>query len=238
MNSAQREALIKKHIDLVHYLVGRVSISLPPHVDREDLFSAGIVGLIKAVDRFAPTRGVKFETYATAVIRGEIMESLRGRDWAPRSLRRRAREVAEVVADLEARIGQPPTDAEIAAALDIDIHEYYELLGQISSATIASLEQLVGSQPYREPGQLNPARPADDFSNPLHNMEQNELRALIAQVVEELPPREKHILALYYQEDLTLREIGDILGVTESRVCQIHSQTITRLRGRLDKELS
>lgn len=230
MDPRQREALIKKHVDLVRYVVGRVAISLPPSVDREDLISAGTVGLIKAVDRFDPTRGAKFETYATSVIRGEVMESLRARDWAPRSLRRRAREMAEVVAALETQIGHPPTDAEIAAALDIDIQEYYELLGQISGTAIASLEELVASQ-------QGLAQPADDFGNPLHYLEQNELRALIAQIIEELPPREKHILALYYQEDLTLREIGEILGITESRVCQIHSQTITRLRGRLAKEL-
>lgn len=238
MNAQQREALITNHLDLVHYIVGRITISLPPSADRDDLVSAGIIGLIKAVDRFDPARGVKFETYASSVIRGEIMESLRARDWAPRSLRRRAREVAEIVGELEAQIGHPPTDAEIAQALQVDIDEYYELLGEVSGMAIASLEEIVKEQPYQEARYPNPAEPPDGFSDPLHNLEQNELRQSIAQVIEELPPREKQIIALYYQEELTLREIGKILGITESRVCQIHAQTITRLRGRLMKELS
>jgi len=220
----------------VHYIVGRITISLPPSADRDDLVSAGIVGLIKAVDRFDPTRGVKFETYASSVIRGEIMESLRARDWAPRSLRRRAREVAEIVGELETQIGHPPTDAEIAQALQVDIDEYYKLLGEISGVAIASLEEIVKEQPYQEARYLNPAEPPNGFGDPGHNFEQNELRQSIAQVIEELPPREKHIIALYYQEELTLREIGEILGITESRVCQIHAQAITRLRGRLMKE--
>ena len=238
MDAQQRETLINEHVELVHYVVGRIAISLPPSVDREDLVSAGLIGLIKAVDRFDTSRGVKFETYASQVIRGEIMESLRARDWAPRSLRRRARELAEVVAELEAKIGQPPADAEIAQALDLSMNEYYELLGKISGTTIASLEEIVGDQSGREADQLGPVEPADDYyGNPLDNLEQNELRKMVAQVIEELPPREKHILALYYQEGLTLREIGEILGVTESRICQIHTQTISRLRGRLLREL-
>ena len=237
MDAWQREQFINQHVDLVRYIVGRIAISLPPNVDRDDLISAGIVGLIKAVDRFDPSRGVKFETYASSVIRGEIMESLRSRDWAPRSLRRQARKVAEVVAELEAEIGQIPTDAEIAAALSMDLEEYYELMGQISGASISSLEDLVAQHPHWEPQRPSSIEAADVYRNPVEHLEQNELRQLITDVIEELPPREKHILALYYQEELTLREIGQILDISESRVCQIHSQTITRLRARLLKEL-
>ncbi len=236
MDAGQRDQFIKQHVDLVHYIVGRIAISLPPNVDRDDLISAGIVGLIKAVDRFDPSRGVKFATYASSVIRGEIMESLRSRDWAPRSLRRRAREVAEVVAELEAEIGQVPTDAEIAAALDMELEGYYELMGQISGAAISSLEDMVAQHPHWEPQHPNLAESADAYQSPAEYVVQNELRRLITDIIEELPPREKHILALYYQEELTLREIGEILGISESRVCQIHSQTITRLRGRLLKQ--
>lgn len=236
MDKEQRDKLIEKHVELVHYIVGRVSVTLPTTVDREDLVSSGIIGLIKAVDRFDPSRGVKFATYASQVIRGEVMECLRSRDWAPRSLRRQAREIAQTIGNLEAQLGYTPDDEQIAQALHISVTEYHEILSEISGTTILSLDELMEDQPYLK---TEPVQSKKDNSpdNPADALQQAEIQQMIAQAIEELPKREKHIVALYYQENLTLREIGEVLGVTESRICQIHAQAISRLHGYLDTRL-
>jgi len=236
MNQEERDRLIEEHIDLVRHIVGRVTVTLPENVDREDLVSAGIIGLIKAVDRFDPARGVKFETYASTVIRGEVMESLRARDWAPRSLRRQGREIARTIGELEMQLGYPPSDDEIAEALQMDVAEYHEVLGNISGTLVLSLDEIMENQPHLRP---KPIKLDQDISykNPADALEQAEIQQMIAQAIEQLPEREKHIIALYYQEDLTLREIGEVLGVTESRICQVHAQAISRLHGYLSSHL-
>jgi len=235
VDQQERDRLIEDHIDLVHYIVGRVTVTLPESVDREDLISAGIIGLIKAVDRFDPTRGVKFETYATTVIRGEVMESLRARDWAPRSLRRQGREIARTIGELEAQLGYPPTDEEIAEALQMDVEEYHEVLGKLSGTLVLSLDEIMEDQPHLRP---EPMKSSDvTYRNPADTLEQAEIQQMIAQAIEQLPEREKHVIALYYQEELTLKEIGEVLGVTESRICQIHAQAISRLHGYISRHL-
>ena len=235
MNQQERDRLIEEHIDLVRYIVGRVTVTLPESVDREDLVSAGIIGLIKAVDRFDPARGVKFETYASTVIRGEVMESLRARDWAPRSLRRQGREIARTIGELEAQLGYPPTDEEIAEALQMDVEEYHEVLGKLSGTLVLSLDEIMEDQPHLRP---EPMKSSDvTYRNPADTLEQAEIQQMIAQAIEQLPEREKHVIALYYQEELTLKEIGEVLGVTESRICQIHAQAISRLHGYISRHL-
>ena len=237
MNQEQRNKLIEDHVNLVHYIVGRVTATLPANVDREDLVSAGVIGLIKAVDRFDVARGVKFDTYASTVIRGEVMECLRARDWAPRVLRRQARQIAETIGELEAQLGYPPNDDEIAESLQMDTEQYQEILGKISSTTILSLDQLMETQPHLATEPVQSGQSARHSDNPAQTLEQAELQQMIARAIEELPEREKHVIALYYQEELTLREIGEVLGVTESRVCQIHAQAISRLHGHLAHRL-
>jgi len=236
VDQQERDKLIEAHIDLVHYIVGRVTVTLPESVDREDLISAGIIGLIKAVDRFDPTRGVKFATYASTVIRGEVMESLRARDWAPRGLRRQGREIARTIGELEAQLGYAPSDEEIARALNMKVEEYHEVLGEISGTALLSLEELMEARPHLE---AEPVQSGQDASsgNPAKVLEQAELQQMIVRAIEQLPEREKHIIALYYQEELTLREIGEVLGVTESRICQIHAQAISRLHGYLTSQM-
>jgi len=236
MNQQERDRLIEEHIDLVRYIVGRVTVTLPEGVDREDLVSAGIIGLIKAVDRFDPTRGVKFETYASTVIRGEVMESLRARDWAPRSLRRQGREIARTIGELEMQLGYPPSDEEIAEALEMDVEQYHELLGKISGTLVLSLDEMMDDQSHLRPRLMKSDQDVS-YTNPADVLEQAEIQQMIAQAIEQLPEREKHIVALYYQEELTLREIGEVLGVTESRICQIHAQAISRLHGYLASRL-
>lgn len=222
---------------IVKYVVGRITMHLPNNVDREDLVSAGILGLIKAVDRFDPSRGVKFETYATTVVRGEVMESLRAKDWAPRSMRRKLRNLAEVISQLEGRLMRAPEEEEVAEAMGMDLNEYHRFLSAASAATVASIEELlVGEEPYETADQA-PGEVSDDFADPLAILEKNELRRMVAEAVMALPERERTVISLYYEQELTLKEIGEIMGVTESRICQIHTQATARLRAGIQREL-
>jgi RNA polymerase sigma factor for flagellar operon FliA len=198
-----------------------------------------VLGLIKAIDRFDETRGVKFETYATPVIRGEIMEALRAKDWVPRGVRRRAREVAAAVAELEVQLGRPPTGDEIAQHMGLTQDEYEAILTDTSRAALLSFEEIFedGQEMSRVGHSLSQPEPTDQASEPLAALEEEELKRIVAEAVERLPEREKHVVALYYQEGMTLKEIGAILGVTESRVCQVHSQAMARLRAAVMREL-
>jgi len=234
MPETEREALILEYAHLVRYVVGRIMVELPAHVDRDDLVSHGTIGLIKAVDRYDPGRGVKFETYAIAVIRGAVLEALRQEDWVPRSIREKARRVQDVVTALESEHSRPPTDAEIAEALDVTVDEYQRILGEISVVTITSLE---GALDAEGDGALRPVDSAlEDQEAPQRAFEAEERKAILMDAVATLPQREQLVIALYYQEGLTLKEIGRVLDVTESRVCQIHTQALLRMRARLERE--
>jgi len=233
---AERERVIKDHVALVHYVVGRVMVTLPASVDREDLISAGIVGLIRAVDRFDPSRGVKFDTYATTVIRGEVMETLRSEDWLPRSVRHKSRQLQQTISDLEFKLGRPPDDAEIAAALQLSLDDYYQLLSTTSPITLLNLDDILTGMDVTETDEERLVAPGE-FADPERISQDRELKRLVAGAVEGLPSRERIVVALYYHEELTLKEIGEILAVTESRVCQIHTQALLRLRSRLQEEL-
>jgi len=235
----RREELIRRYAELVRVIAARIIGHLPDWVDHQDLLSAGVLGLIKALDRFDPGRGVKFETYATPVIRGEIMEALRAKDWAPRGVRRRAREVARAVADLEAELARPPTAEEIAEHMGLTVEGYEAILADTARAALLSFEEIFEETEERPspPGLQQQEELWDEGLDPLAALEQEDLKRIVAEAVERLPEREKHVVALYYQEEMTLKEIGAILGVTESRVCQIHSQAMARVRAAVMREL-
>lgn len=238
MTRAERERLIAEHICLVHHIVGRIGAHLPENVERDDLVSAGILGLIKAIDRYDEGRGAKLATYASSVIKGEVMESLRAKDWAPRSVRRKARELAKTSAKLEYALGRPATEEEIAEAMGVSTDEYYRLLEQVGGATLLSLEEALSSDDDGREGEAADVDPWDEFGDPAIQLEDEDVKRVLAEAVQRLPEREKQVIGLYYQEELTLKEIGAVLGVTESRVCQIHSQAIARLRGVASRELA
>ncbi|BAS27521.1 RNA polymerase sigma factor WhiG [Limnochorda pilosa] len=228
-----RERLILRYASLVKYVAGRIAIGLPRSVDFDDLLSYGIFGLIDAVEKFDPQREVKFETYAIARIRGAILDGLRSTDWIPRSVRQKARELEETVAALESRLGRAAGDAEIAAALHLSMDEYHQLLSDIQATTVLSLEE-AWSQQGEEEGLRVRETVADPTSeDPEERIANREMKAELVEALDRLPERERLVITLYYYEGLTLKEIGRVLGVSESRISQIHTKAVVRLRAHL-----
>jgi RNA polymerase sigma factor for flagellar operon FliA len=230
---ALRDRLILTYAPLVKYVAGRLGSGLPAHVEEGDLVSYGLLGLIGAIERFDPERDIKFETYAIARIKGSIIDELRSMDWVPRSVRARARDIERTIAQLEAKLGRAPTDEEIARKLDIE-EEFQESLLEISRTSIAALDELWSSSSTGgDPIALIDTIEDPQAAEPQAAMAHTELREALGEAIARLPEREKLVVTLYYYEELTLREIGEVLGVTESRVSQLHTKAILRLKARL-----
>jgi len=219
-------------------VAGKLSSGLPAHVEEADLISYGLGGLISAIERFDLTREIKFETYAITRIRGAIIDELRTLDWVPRSVRARAREIERANMKLEARLRRAPTDEEMAAELGMSLDDFQDALLQISNSTIVALDELWHiSDSGGDQVSLLDTLPDRRAPDPQQLIAQSELRERIAAAIAALPEREKLVVALYYYENLTLREIGEVLGVTESRVSQLHTKAVLRLRSKLAGEL-
>ncbi len=223
---------------LVKYVAGRMSSGLPAHVEEADLISYGLGGLISAIERFDLSREIKFETYAITRIRGAIIDELRTLDWVPRSVRARAREIERVNMKLEARLQRAPTDEEMSGELGVSVEDFHDALLQISNSTIVALDELWNvADSSGDQVSLLDTLPDRDAPDPQAIVDQGELRDRIADAIAALPEREKLVIALYYYENLTLREIGEVLGVTESRVSQLHTKAVLRLRSKLGPDL-
>ncbi len=219
------------------YVSGRMASGLPAHVEESDLISYGLVGLINAIERFELEREIKFETYAITRIKGAIIDELRHLDWVPRSVRARAREIEKANSKLEHRLQRAPTDEEVAFELAISVEEFQESLLQISNSTVAALDELWSvSDASGDQVSLLDTLQDPDAPDPAHVMDATVLKDRMADAIARLPEREKLVVALYYYENLTLREIGEVLGVTESRVSQLHTKAVLRLRSRLQGE--
>ncbi len=228
-----RDRLILTYAPLVKYVAGRMSSALPSHVEEKDLISYGLLGLIGAVERFDPGRQVKFETYAVARIKGAIIDELRSLDWVPRSVRARARQIERTSAELEHKLQRAPTDEELASALGMGMDEFQAAITQISNSSIVALDEMWNVNSGGEPLSLIDTISDNRASDPAQQLDITELRDMLADAIARLPEREKIVIALYYYDHLTLREIGEVLGVTESRVSQLHTKAILRLKGRL-----
>ena len=229
-----RDRLILGYSPLVKYVAGRLGSGLPAHVDEQDLVSYGLLGLIGAIERFDPDRDVKFETYAIARIRGAIIDELRALDWVPRSVRSRARDIERAISELEGKLGRAPSDEEIARRLGLSGGELEESLAEISRSSIAALDEL-WSVSGSGGDQVALIDTIEDTAapDPQSALSHTEMREAIADAIARLPEREKLVVTLYYYEELTLREIGEVLGVTESRVSQLHTKAVLRLKARL-----
>jgi RNA polymerase sigma factor for flagellar operon FliA len=229
-----RDRLILTYAPLVKYVAGRLGSGLPAHVDEGDLVSYGLLGLIGAIERYDPERDVKFETYAIARIKGAIIDELRAMDWVPRSVRSRAREIERAIAELEKKLLRAPTDEEIAAKVGITEEELEESLTEIARSSIAALDELwtVSSTGGDQIALIDTIEDTE-APDPQSSLSATEMREAIGEAIARLPEREKLVVTLYYYEELTLREIGEVLGVTESRVSQLHTKAILRLKARL-----
>jgi RNA polymerase sigma factor FliA len=233
-SAAARERLILHYAPLVKYVASRVATGLPATVEQADLVSYGMFGLIDALEKFDTGRAIKFETYAIPRIRGAIIDELRAMDWVPRSVRFKAREIEKASSTLEAKLKRAPTDREIASFLDMTLPELHDVVTQISFVSVLALDELVPVGADRGESLSVLDTLADVRStDPASGIEGRETRLLLASAVNNLSEREKLVVTLYYFEGLTLAEIGEILGVTESRVCQIHTKAVSQLRGLL-----
>jgi len=231
-----KKKLLLHYLPLVKHVVGRMTISVPHSISHEDLVSAGIMGLIASIDRFDPAVGVKFETYVVPRIRGAVLDELRALDWVPRSVRAKAKRLEKAIAVVENQLGRNATDEEIAQEMNMDLEELESLIAEVSFNSILSLDQ-----EYSDGG---------DHSTTLYDLVENvrsedpekmleaeELKQILVRIINGLPEREKLVIALYYYEELTLKEIGMVLDISESRVSQIHTKAIARIRAKLKKWL-
>lgn len=230
-DQSAREWLVVHYASLVKFVAGRLAAGLPRSVDTGDLVSAGVFGLMGAIDRFDPANGAKFETYAIPRIRGAILDGLRALDWVPRSVRSRARSVQDAIASLEHELGRTPSDEEIAAELQIDVAELEKWLADIAAGSVGPLDHVaLDNASVRAPGTAS--GPGIE-TEPGRAIEEGELRSAMRAEISRLPEREQAVLVLYYDDGLTLAEIGEALGVTESRISQIHTKAVLQLRSRL-----
>jgi RNA polymerase sigma factor FliA len=231
---AERERLLQENLPEVRYIARRIHDRLPPHVPFDDLLHAGILGLIDAIDKFDPSRNVQLKSYARFRIRGAILDSLRQMDWSPRALRRQARRIEEAQRELSTTLGRAPNETEISTHLGVPLAEYQRLLGELRGLDLGSL--VAGNE---EEGMESPqiSLTAKEEEDPFTQCLRSEIRTLLADAIEELGEKERHVLGLYYLEELTMKEVGVILDLGESRVSQIHTAAILRLRSRLREKL-
>lgn len=222
-----RSELIEQHAPLVKRIAYHLIARLPASVDVEDLIQAGMIGLLDAANHYNPSQGASFETYAGIRIRGSMLDEIRRNDWAPRSVHRKAREIAETMRQLEQEKGRNATDSEVASALGIDINEYYHQLQDSSGYQVFSLDDFTDNDETH----ANPL--SESPTGPDHEVQDNDFQQDLVKAIDTLPERERLLMSLYYNDELNLKEIGEVLGVSESRVSQIHSQTVIRLRSKL-----
>ncbi len=227
------EQVIKEFAPMIKYVANRIAMRLPPHIEVDDLISVGVLGLIDAIEKFDPTRGAKFKTYAEFRVRGAILDELRSLDWVPRSVRQKAASLDSVCQKLQAKFGRPPEDEEVAEEMGMTMDEFFNTLNETHSMPLLSLEDLGISNDESDQRNLLDCLAGKSDSDPQTQLRLTELKSVIAKAIDTLPEKERLMISLYYYEELTMKEIGEVLGITESRVSQIHSKAVFRLRNKL-----
>ena len=230
---ALRDAFIRQYMPLVKYVVGKISPSMPSSVEFDDLVGFGQFGLLDAINRYDPERNVKFKTYAVTRIRGAIFDELRQLDWVPRSVRQKSREIENAIVKLESKLGRPATDAEIAESMGISEADFQQTVMKVSLTNVLSLNDVWHSGDDADHISIGDSIEAPSSLNPDVIVEREEIRRVITEAINELPERERMVLVLYYHEDLTFKEIGQVLDVSESRISQLHTKANLRLRAKL-----
>ncbi len=232
-NPRIRDYFVRQYAPLVKYVAGKVAIGMPNNVEFDDLVGFGVFGLFDAIEKFDPDKHVKFKTYAVTRIRGAIFDELRSIDWVPRSVRQKTREVEEAIRKLEASLGRAASDQEIARAMRMDLKDFHHLMLKISGTSVLSLNEVWYAGDDNDKISIVESIESPSSLNPDTIVEKEEIKRVIIEAINELPEKDKKVLILYYYEDLTLKEIGEVLEVTESRVSQLHTKAIMRLRARL-----
>ena len=230
---AIRDKLIRQYMPLVKWVAGRVSTGMPDSVEFDDLVGFGQFGLLDAIEKYDPDKNVKFKTYATTRIRGAIFDELRELDWVPRSVRQKSREIEDAIVNLEAKLGRTASDAEVAESLKMSEDEYHRTIMKVSGTSILSLNEVWYSGDDNDSMSIGDSIEAPNSLNPDVIAEREEIRKVIVQAINELPEKEKMVIVLYYHEDLTFKEIGEVLEVSESRISQLHTKANHRLRAKL-----
>jgi RNA polymerase sigma factor for flagellar operon FliA len=228
----EKDKLIVEYSPLIKFIAQKIAVRLPSNIELDDLISAGVIGLMDAIDKYDPNRDNKFKTYAEFRIRGAILDELRSQDWVPRSIRDKAKLVEKTMVQLEADLGRSPTDEEVAAALKVSIDEFHDLVNQVRPVSLLSIDDQQTFSNVDKKSILNLLEGCK-LNNPFNQLNIKKVKDQVAQAIEELPERQRLVLSLYYYEDLNLKEIGKVLRVTESRVSQLHAQAVVRLRAKL-----
>lgn len=232
LTQAQKDELIKEYAPLIKFIAQKIAVRLPSNIELDDLISAGVIGLMDAIDKYDPTRDNKFKTYAEFRVRGAILDELRAQDWVPRSIRDKAKLLDKTIANLENELGRTATDEEVAKALNINIDEFHELVNQVRPVSLLPIDQATTFS-NTDKKSIMDILEGSRLNNPFNQLNIKSIKDVVAQAIEELPERQRLVLSLYYYEDLNLKEIGQVLRVTESRVSQLHAQAVTRLRAKL-----
>ncbi len=227
-----KEKIVIEHAPLIRYIVNRIAMRLPSHIDLDDLHSTGVIGLMDAIDKYNPDKNCKFKTYAEFRIKGAILDQLRSLDWVPRSIRQKSRRLEQAYAEVEQRAGRAATENEVANLLGVDLEEFHTLVNQVRGISMVNLDEL------RTGGDSNQPLHGDVFEdvkaeNPFTTLKSRERREGVGECIAILPEKERLVISLYYYEDLNMKEIGGVLGITESRVCQIHTKAVARLRSKI-----
>ncbi len=229
-----KEQIVLDHTPLIRYIVNRIAIRLPSHIDLDDLHNTGVIGLMDAIDKYDPDKNCKFKTYAEFRIKGAILDQLRSLDWVPRSVRQKSRRLERAYGEVEQRLGRTASEDEVADSLGIQIDKFHELLNQVRGISLVNLEEIRGTNADGDRAGTFADIVEDVHSeNPFASLKLTEGKQLVADTIGTLPEKERLVISLYYYEDLNMKEIGAILGITESRVCQIHTKSVLRLRGKL-----
>ncbi|HQP30942.1 MAG TPA: FliA/WhiG family RNA polymerase sigma factor [Deltaproteobacteria bacterium] len=236
-NPKIRAKVINEFAPLIKYIASRIAMRLPPHIDIHDLINAGVIGLIDAMEKFDASKNIKFKTYAEFRIRGAMLDELRSMDWVPRSIRQKARKIEEAYGRLEAILGRPASDEEVALELDIDMDSFYRLLSETASVSLLSLDDLGEDNQDASKRNLLEYIMQDEKDWPTHKIGLGEIRDMVAKAIQSLPEKERMVISLYYYDELTMKEIGHVLKFTESRVSQIHTKSVLRLRSKMQKIL-
>ncbi len=234
LSNEKREELILKYAPLIKYVAGRLAMRLPPHISVDDLISSGVIGLMDAIEKFDPGKKIQFKTYAEFRIRGAMLDELRSLDWVPRSIRKKSSELEKTYQILEKELGRPAEDEEVAKAMNLTLEQFYDLLDKTRNITFLDIEMIRRRMPDgNNEDDLFDLIADDGEADPFEQLNLTEIKEVLVKAISSLPEKEKLVISLYYYEELTMREIGEIMGYTESRISQMHTKAMHRLRGHL-----